>query len=101
MPLHIDIRVNERLINQLHIGRVDELYSNTQTSEYLVVEGIMKPREVKYGDDGVSFTHKYDEGAEVCVMKAVAALRGSTEPDLTDYERDGRVSFINHARGTK
>lgn len=86
MPLHIDIKVNEQLIDQLHIGRLDQLYSNEQVSQYLVVRGIYPPHAVPYQQEGVSFMHKYDDGALVCVEKAIAALRGVGNTN----ERGGR-----------
>lgn len=74
MPLHVDIRINERLIDQLHIGRTEQLYSGVQVSKYLVVQGLYQPHEVPYDTEGVPFEHKYDEGAVVCVQKALEAL---------------------------
>lgn len=74
MPLHVDIRVNDELIDQLHIGRVEQLYSAIQVSNYLVVRGVHEPWAVPYSDEGVPFTHKYNDGALVCVQKAIAAL---------------------------
>ena len=79
MPLHVDIRVNEKLIDQLHIGRIDALYSNTQVSEYVVVRGVHEPHAVPYDAEGISFTHKYDEGALVCVQKALQASRSAQD----------------------
>ena len=73
MPLHVDIRINETMITQLHIGRKDALLRNDQVSTYTVVKGAYDPWSVPW-DLGVDFTHKYDDGAEVCVQKALAAL---------------------------
>lgn len=73
MPLHIDIRLNEKVIDQIHIGRVERLNSTDQVSHYQVVHGIYDDWAVPW-DTGTPFTHKYDEGGAVCVQKAFAAL---------------------------
>jgi len=74
MPLHVEIRVNERLIETVHIGRLERLNSRVQTSQYVV----WRDDEDPHAGDRITFAHKYDEGAEVCVMKALAALAESS-----------------------
>lgn len=75
MPLHVDIKINEKLIDQLHIGRMEALYSAVQISTYRVVQGIYDSWAVPF-ETGVEFQHQYDQGALVCVEKAIEALRG-------------------------
>lgn len=71
MPLHVEIRVNDKLLDTLHIGRTEQVHDVTQTSTYLVVS----ERTPEWGwDDGVPFEHRYDEGALTCVRKAIQAL---------------------------
>jgi hypothetical protein len=74
MPVHVTIKINERIATEIHIARMDELVSIEQVSEYRVVEGLYAPHEIRY-EAGVRFEHKYDEGIERCVELALAALR--------------------------
>jgi hypothetical protein len=76
MPLHVEIRVNDRVLETIHIGRLESLYSNTQESTYAVWKD---DEELGSLDDVPLFKHRYDEGAEVCVMKALQALNDGYE----------------------
>jgi len=66
VPLSVEIKINGREIETIRIGRVEEMKGKTHYHEYLVT-----------APDGeyASFMHKYDEGARVCVAKALEALR--------------------------
>jgi hypothetical protein len=73
MPLHVDIRINDTLINQIHIARIKGGTKANDVNEYVVVDG---PKPARYEDwliDGVPFTHRYGDGAEVCVARALEA----------------------------
>lgn len=74
MPLHVDIRVNDSLLNTLHIGRFTGTSHPASHNLYLVVDGD-KPNNL---DDwvmhGTEFKHTYGDGANVCVLKALQAL---------------------------
>lgn len=72
MPLHVTISINDTPIEQLHIGRLDKLYSNVQVSRYVAMTGEYEPRPEDEWD--VEFEHKYSDGALVCVEKALRAL---------------------------
>lgn len=76
MPLHIDIRVNDKLINQLHIGRTSGGTNEDDINSYLIVDGEKPLRLEDWYIDGIPFTHRYGDGAEVCVMKGMQALYG-------------------------
>lgn len=79
MPLHIDIRVNKTLINQVHIARIKGDTHPDSVNDYVVVDG---PAPTRYEDwlvDGIPFTHRYGDGAELCVMRGIRALRGEGE----------------------
>jgi hypothetical protein len=80
MPLHVDIRVNDHLINTLHIGRLSGDTSPDSINSYKVVEGEMPDRLDKWLV-GTDFEHRYGDGAEVCVMKAIQAItEGAAKP---------------------
>jgi hypothetical protein len=74
MPIHVDIRINDTLINTLHIGRFSgEGTRPNDVNVYLAVEG-PRPQGLDDWTRGVEFKHRYGDGANVCVMKAIKAL---------------------------
>lgn len=79
MPLHVDIRVNETLINQIHIGRVRGGTHPDDINEYMVLDGPRPTRLEDWHIDGVSFTHRYGDGADKCVQRAMEALYGKVD----------------------
>lgn len=76
MPLHIDIRVNDTLINTLHIARVRGGTDPDDMNDYLVVEGYRPTRYEDWLIDSMPFKHRYGDGAEKCVQRAMEALYG-------------------------
>jgi hypothetical protein len=74
MPLHVDIRVNDTLINQIHIGRFKGGTNKDDINDYLVIEGDYPTRTEDYYIDGIPFQHRYGDGAEACVVRALQAL---------------------------
>ncbi len=75
MPIHVDIRINDTLINTLHIGRISGNGTTPNSiNTYIVSEGD-KPETIDdWFDHGVEYKHRYGDGAEVCVAKALKAL---------------------------
>jgi hypothetical protein len=76
MPLHIDIRVNRELINTLHIARVKGGTDPDDINDYIITDGPELLRHEDWLIDGIPFTHRYGDGAEVCVMKGIQAITG-------------------------
>jgi hypothetical protein len=74
MPIHVDIRINEQLINQIHIGRTSGGNRPDHVNTYLVVEGEEPIRVTDWMERGTEYLHRYGDGAEVCVLKALTAL---------------------------
>ena len=79
MPLHVDIRANEKVINQIHIGRTKGGTHPDDINTYLVVEGDTPTRWEDWYIEGIPFEHRYGDGAEVCVTKGLQALGYSGE----------------------
>lgn len=79
MPLHVDIRVNNQLINQIHIGRVTGGTDPDDVNDYLVVDGDRPARLEDWHIDGVPFKHRYGDGAEKCVQRAMEVLYGKMD----------------------
>lgn len=74
MPIHVDIKINDTLINTLHIGRfAGDGTAPDSVNVYLAVEG-KKPTSLDEWTKGAEFRHRYGDGAEVCVAKAIKAL---------------------------
>jgi hypothetical protein len=74
MPLHVDIRVNANLISRIHIGRISGGTSPDDINTYRAVLGEEPKRYEDWFESGTEFTHRYGDGAEVCVQKAIEAL---------------------------
>lgn len=74
MPLHVDIRVNANLISRIHIGRIEGGINPDDINTYRAVLGEQPLRYDDWFESGVEFTHRYGDGAEVCVQKAIEAL---------------------------
>jgi hypothetical protein len=74
MPIHVDIKINDTLINTLHIGRFSgEGTKPDDVNVYLAVEG-KRPTSLDDWIKGKEYRHRYGDGAEVCVMKALKTL---------------------------
>lgn len=74
MPIHVDIKINESLVNSLHIGRIAGGTDPDDINDYLVIDGDYPTRTEDYYIEGKSFQHRYGDGAEICVMKAIQAM---------------------------
>jgi len=74
MPIHVDIRINDTLINQIHIARVRGGTRLEDINDYIIIEGDKPSRSEDWYVDGVSYTHRYGDGAEACVLKGLEAL---------------------------
>jgi len=85
MPIHVDIKINNKLINSLHIGRLRGGTNWDDTNDYLVIEGDTPVSFSDWEAVGVPFQHRYGDGAEVCVMKAIKALKGVEQSDYEDH----------------
>jgi len=60
--------------NTLHIGRVHGGTHADDWNTYAVVDG-SEPQSNAEWLAGAGFEHRYGDGAEVCVMKAIDAMR--------------------------
>jgi hypothetical protein len=79
MPIHVDIRINDQLLNQVHITRVRGNQKPDSFNDYLVIDGDYPTRMEDWLIDGVPFSHRYGDGAEICVMKGMEALYGKLD----------------------
>lgn len=75
MPLHVDIRVNDTHISSLHIGRLEGGTDPDDINTYVIVKGHEPLFTSDWLERGIKYTHRYGDGAEVCVMKGIEALK--------------------------
>lgn len=73
MPLHARIYINDTEIETLHIGRTKGGTKPDSINSYLAVLGD-RPQTADDWFAGVDFTHRYGDGALICVQKAIEAL---------------------------
>lgn len=73
MPVHVRIYINNEEIKTLHIGRIDGGMAADSLNTYKVVSGA-RPSTVEEWLDGETFEHRYGDGVEICVGKAIDAL---------------------------
>jgi hypothetical protein len=87
MPLHIEIKVNEKDIETIHIGRMDRLDDPDSVYEYMVTteeypQTMYEGKKRVYSPNfnvGTKFTHRYSDGVRICIMKALEALGPETK----------------------
>jgi hypothetical protein len=84
MPIHVDIRINDKHIRTVHIGREDDFLGTEGEHTYRITESTINTRADWWDPDSVQFTHVYSEGAEVCVAKGLLALYGEGESSGTE-----------------
>jgi hypothetical protein len=90
MPIHVEIKVNDKVLNTLHIGRFRGSTGKDDVNTYLVIDG-KAPTSIDDWIRGAEFQHRYGDGAEVCVMKAIQAL-GYGQGETMSYQ-EGEVSY--------
>jgi hypothetical protein len=82
MPLHVTIKVNDDLITDVHIGRIEGGANPKDINKYVVVAGEEPLHIDTWLELGKQFDHRYGDGALVCVAKALEALE---ENKKTNY----------------
>lgn len=80
MPLHANLKINEKFISGVHISRMKT--NNDGVNEYAVII-TEQPKRVNgeaydpdwgdYLNEGVMFYHDEEDGAVVCLSKAIQA----------------------------
>jgi hypothetical protein len=73
MPLHVDIKINDALLGQIHIGRWKGGTRPDDINTYLVVRG-QRPQSEADWLLGAEYTHRYGDGAEKCIILGLEAL---------------------------
>lgn len=86
MPLHVTIKVNQETVETLHIGRIEGGVGTDDINTYLAVLGEEPLRLDDWQKRGTEYTHRYGDGALVCVKKALEAIL-SEKPENLDTEK--------------
>jgi len=94
MPIQVHIEVNGRPIETIHIGRDSGGTNPDDLNTYLVLkkpalEGTrltsrafdVEPSYREWTAEGKSFEHRYGDGIETCVRKAIEALEANDNKD--------------------
>jgi hypothetical protein len=79
MPLHVAIFINRQLLSEIHIARLGGGTGADDVNTYIATTGDEPMWLEHYEADGVSYQHRYGDGAEVCVMKAIEAIKKKEE----------------------
>jgi len=84
VPLHVQIRLNRQLLSEIHIARAEGGTSPSNVNTYIAVTEEEPLYLEEYQERGVKFKHRYGDGAEICVSKALKALDKSYKEKLDD-----------------
>lgn len=82
MPLHVDIRLNDRVIETLHIARILGTEREDSENTYFATLGEYPAWANEWVDGGSYFTHRYGDGALKCIERAIAAMYDENQ-DIT------------------
>ena len=79
MAVQVEMRVNGNIINVLHIGRIEGTEDKHSVNTYLA--GFRRAGEQPdwYAPDFVEMTHRYGDGIEELVRKALNAIKEDQE----------------------
>ena len=88
MPLHVEIKLNHQLLHTIHIGRLDGGSRPDDINTYRAVTTLPGDYNIDFFAPGsVEFTHRYGDGADLCVARAVSALdMATTTRDVIDEQ---------------
>ena len=76
MPIRVDITVNGQAVRTLQIARTEGRgLALDQVNIYTVIETNEEPYMVNFDKGTIMFDHRYGDGVEVCVAKAITAFK--------------------------
>jgi hypothetical protein len=82
VPLHVAIFINRHLLSEIHIARAEGGTDPDDINTYIAVTGDEPIWLEDYEASGVTYEHRYGDGAQVCVRKAIEALEKTTKEKL-------------------
>lgn len=87
MPLHARVYVNEHEISEgIHIGRLEGGTRPSDINTYKIVVGNRPETYEDWLNNGVSFTHRYGDGAIKCYQLGLNAYFEDIEKGWNEVE---------------
>lgn len=92
MPIHVDIRINDTVVESLHVGRMSKNGTHAGSiNEYSILKGsdlnkpglVSEPDESEW-DKGVRFNHRYGDDVLLALFRGLYSLHG--QPAVTERE---------------
>lgn len=96
MPIHVEIRANEQVVQHLHIARLgNKLHRTVGTvNRYAAVLGA-EPVTYAEWEAGIHFTHTYGDGVEVLVQRALNAIEAVESPTTREQQLEEELAAAN------
>lgn len=95
MPLHVYVNLNRKgtPLDRVHIARIDGGEDPEDVNTYVVVSGTEPFYLSEWMDRGVTYKHRYGDGALICVRKGLEALEKRDAPTelKIDLSRGGHI----------
>jgi hypothetical protein len=96
MPIHVEIRANEQVVQHLHIARLGNKLHRTvgAVNRYAAVFG---PEPITYAEweAGTVFTHAYGDGVETLVQRALNAIEAVEPPTSRELQLEAELAAAN------
>lgn len=81
MPVYVAIDINDRTVTRLHIARMSGTGRNPEAVHlYSVLAQDEEPQTEKEWEVGVLFQHRYGDGIDVLLQRALTAINGPLDP---------------------
>lgn len=95
MPLHVDIKINEKLLQRIHIARMTNngmqpdsineyavVVESNSHSTFNQVQIPPEPEQWQWDLSDIRFMHRYGDDEFTCLMKALEAFQNYQNPPL-------------------
>lgn len=80
MPLHVLVYTNNQISKTFHIGRREgEGFNNSVNAYEVVIDRSEDPESDVDWDAGTQFTHRYGDGRDICITRAIQAAAGQDD----------------------
>lgn len=94
IPIYVDVSVNDLPIKSIAIGRVEGDALPDSVNRYAVMEISFGEQPIAW-DLRTQFEHRYGDGVNVCIAKALAALESDTSTFVVECASCAEASIVN------